>query len=53
MGALKGEIGTLNMEAQQTQAKIEATAKNFKVSLEVLKGQITLDKQNINTYIQQ
>jgi len=53
MGALQGEIGTLNMEAQQTQAKIEATAKNFKVSLEVLKGQITLDKQNINTYIQQ
>lgn len=52
MGTLQGEIGSLNMEAQQTQAKIEATAKNFKVSLDVLKGQINLDKQNINTYIQ-
>ena len=52
MGALQSEIGSLNMEAQQTQAKIESTAKNFKVSLEVLKGQINLDKQNINTYIQ-
>jgi hypothetical protein len=52
MSALQGEIGTLNMEAQQAQGNIDATAKNFKVSLEVLKGQINLDKQNINTYIQ-
>lgn len=52
MGVLQGEIGSLNMEAQQAQAKIDSTAKNFKVSLEVLKGQINLDKQNINTYIQ-
>ena len=53
MATLQGEIGTLNMEAQQTQANIDSTAKNFKVSLEVLKNQIELDKQNINTYIQQ
>lgn len=52
MGTLQSEIGNLNMEAQQTQVKIDATAKNFKVSLEVLIGQINLDKQNITTYIQ-
>lgn len=53
MGTLQGEIGALNMEAQQTQMKIESTAKNFKVSMDVLISQIGLDKQNINTYIQQ
>ena len=53
MSALQGEIGSLNNEAQQIQAKIESTARNFKVSLEILKGQINLDKQNITTFIQQ
>ena len=52
MGILQGEISTLNMEAQQTQAKIDSTAKNFKVSLEVIKGQINLDKQNITSFLQ-
>lgn len=52
MNTLQGEIGALNMEAQQIQGKIESTAKNFKVSLDVLRGQINLDKQNINTFIQ-
>lgn len=52
MGTLQGEIGTLNVEAQQIQIQIDSTAKNFKVSLEVLKGQINTDKQNINNYIQ-
>jgi hypothetical protein len=52
MSALQAEIGGLNMEAQQAQGNIDSTAKNFKVSLEVVKGQINLDKQNINTYIQ-
>lgn len=53
MSALQGEIGALNSEAQQIQSKIESTARNFKVSLEILKGQINLDKQNITTFIQQ
>lgn len=53
MSTLQGEIGALNNEAQQIQAKIESTARNFKVSLEILKGQINLDKQNITTFIQQ
>jgi peptidoglycan hydrolase CwlO-like protein len=53
MSALQGEIGALNAEAQQIQSKIESTARNFKVSLEILKGQINLDKQNITTFIQQ
>lgn len=52
MASLQVEIGTLNLESQQIQAKIDSTAKNFKVSLEVLKNQINLDKKNINTYIQ-
>jgi peptidoglycan hydrolase CwlO-like protein len=52
MGQLQGEISSLNVEAQQVQAKIDSTAKNFKVSLDVLRGQIELDKQNINAYIQ-
>lgn len=52
MGALQGDISTLSAEAQQTQSKIDSTAKNFKISLEVIKNQIALDKQNINTFIQ-
>lgn len=52
MVALQTEIGVLNNEAQQTQGKIDATAKNFKVSLEVLKNQINQDKTNIQNFIQ-
>jgi hypothetical protein len=52
INSLQGEIGALNVEAQQIQSKIEATAKNFKVSLEVVKTQINVDKQNISTFIQ-
>lgn len=51
MGILQGEIGALNVEAQQVQTKIDSTAKNFKVSLDILKNQINIDKQNISTYL--
>lgn len=59
IAALNAEINGLNMEIGQTQndaqiaqAKIDATAKNFKVTLEVVKNQIILDKQNIQNFIQ-
>lgn len=52
MATLQGEIGALNIEAQQIQQKIESTAKNFQISLDVLKNQINVDKQNIQQYIQ-
>ena len=51
IGTLNGEIGALNIEAQNVKAKIESTAKNFKVSLEVLKSQIAQDKVNIQQFI--
>lgn len=53
MTQLNGEIGALNVEAQNTQLNIDNTAKNFKVSLEVLKGQINQDKANIQQFIQE
>ena len=53
MGNLQGDIANLNMEAQQVQSKIESTAKNFKVSLEVLRSQVNADKQNIQQFIQE
>lgn len=52
IATLNNDIATLNSEAQQAQLKIDATAKNFKVSLEVLKGQIAMDKQSIQNFIQ-
>ncbi len=52
INVLNAEIGQSNVEAQQFQAKIDSTAKNFKITLEAVKGQINLDKQNIQTYIQ-
>ena len=53
MGNLQGDISNLNSEAQQVQSKIESTAKNFKVSLEVLRSQVNADKQNIQQFIQE
>lgn len=52
IGQAQAEIASLNSEAQQNQSKIEATAKNFQVSLDVLKAQIEQDKANINNFIQ-
>ena len=52
MVTLQGDINTLNNEAQQIQVKIDSTAKNFQVSLDVLKAQIANDKQNIQNFIQ-
>ena len=51
MSALQGEIGTLSVEAQNNQAKIDATAKNFKISLDVLRAKIEQDKNNIKQFI--
>jgi len=55
---LNAEIAELNMsinqdtiEAQQMKDKIEATGKNFKVTIDIVKGEIERDKLNINTYI--
>ena len=49
---LQVEIGQLNVEAQQYQFNIDATAKNFKTTLEAVKAQINSDKQNIQNFIQ-
>ena len=52
IGQLNNDIGTLSTDAQTTQVKIENTAKNFKVSLEIVKGQINQDKISIQQLIQ-
>lgn len=49
---LQVEIGQINVEAQQYQFNIDATAKNFKTTLEAVKAQISSDKQNIQNFIQ-
>lgn len=46
------EIGQANVDAQNFQAKIDSTAKNFKITLELVKNQINTDKSNITQYIQ-
>jgi hypothetical protein len=51
IGTLQAESSTLITEAQQVNAKIEATAKNFKVTLEIVKNQINNDKKAIEQYI--
>lgn len=55
---LNSEISDLNIaiqqdhsEAQQMKDKIEGTAKNFKLTIDIAKGEIERDKQNIGTYI--
>jgi len=52
INGLSMEIGQTQNDAQIAQAKIDATAKNFKVTLEAFKSQILLDKQNIQNFIQ-
>jgi len=52
INTLQTEIGQSNVEAQQYQFNIDATAKNFKVTLEAVKAQINSDKQNIQNFIQ-
>lgn len=52
IGQAQAEIASLNSEAQQNQNKIEITAKNFQVSLDVLKAQIEQDKASITNFIQ-
>lgn len=49
---LQTEIGQVNLEAQQKQAQIDTTAKNFKVTIDVVKAQINQDKANIQNFIQ-
>lgn len=51
IGTLQAEASNLTVEAQQANAKIEATAKNFKVTLEIVKNQIQNDKKAIEQYI--
>lgn len=55
---LNAEIGELNIaiqqdhsEAQQMKDKIEGTAKNFKYTIDIAKGEIERDKQSISNYI--
>lgn len=49
---LRTEIGVLQNEAQNSQFKIESTAKNFKYTLDSVKNQIIADKNNIQNFIQ-
>lgn len=49
---LRTEIGVLQNEAQNSQFKIESTAKNFKYTLDSVKNQIVSDKNNIQNFIQ-
>jgi hypothetical protein len=49
---LRIEIGTLQSEAQNSQIKIESTAKNFKYTIDSVRSQILADKTNIQNFIQ-